>query len=335
MDIVLDEKVVGELSENGVVKTEDIGLLTVLALILQKGVEVVDGGDDFALCKSIRLGEEGYPRALYYALWQEGYIVKAKPKEVKIPKVEDKLEPQLAEAVLSSFREEAEKFLTRLDADLSQEEVREALDVFIQNWLEGASAAALPISWRLYDAGLKTGMRDTGVDVSRKAHRLGRDWIVKHPNGILEAIHGLAEEQRKGMAKVIKNTFEGKEPFQKDVLKKRILEVADVGQARAAKIVRTEIAKVSNSGRILAWMQDPMKDSYNYNWIAVHDHRMKPISKVLEDNGPYTLEVIADLWHDPTPANCKKHGLEGADKIPYWQNDVFNQRCSLTRTIKR
>jgi len=346
-DISRDGEVVGTIDASGVISTQDAPLLSVLAGIVQHGIVCMRADGDSVSEHRVRIGEKGYGRALWFELQRVGYDVSPDMDIVKgrltaeerakgvPPEAARQEEANLLEAISESFADAFGKYLSKAGNFNNEVQARKAMDVFIRGWMESASAAALPISWRMFDSGLAAGSKETGVKVSDTTHKLGLDYVTKHPNSVMEAVRDLAGDQRKRMAGAIKDAFAGDEEFQLEVLKKRLTDVADIGQARAELIVRTEISKVSNEGRILAWEQDPLKDDYDYFWISVADDRRKSISKVLDDNGPYDLATITDLWRKPDTANCKKHGLRGAGALKDWENDIYRQRCSLTRRVKR
>lgn len=366
MNIRSHGKKVGTLEPNGLVTTEDKELTLFLSDVVVDGIPFTDynAGDDdeFIVTDSIKIGHPLWPKALWYALQEAGFdvddwkdaqielissdddlstdelileLIKARDDLApRLPRGAKKIEGSLLITLKAWLTDKFKQFFGMLTEDMTETEAIDALDASMMEFLQEAQKVILPMTWKLYQVGLNNGIKDTGVDVGDTVHRLGFNWIVNNPNGIMESVKGLTKEQRDSMAKVIHNAFAGLEPFQLGTLKKRLREQHDVGKARAELIIRTEVAKISNEGRLLAWEQDPLRDEYDYYWIATRDRRVKPISLVMQDNSPYDFTTVADLWRNPTTENALRHGLRGAAGLPPKQNDVFNQRCSITRRPK-
>ena len=371
---------IGEMQPNGLVKTKDQRLLHFIKRVLDEGLEVMETSamlDGFkTTSRRIKPGEKGYPKALWYALWEQGFtlgpaesaqkdvdamvndIAKAlevvqgandllktrqRPKPAAVEKVRGKVprgarkhEKELLAEIRGSYRQMVDSLIGGFGVDVLESEAQAALDEAIDMWLESTTRKVVPTAWRIYKTGLSAGMKDAGVKgVAGKEHKLGLNFITKHPNGILDAVRDMGDETRQRMSQVVTDAFAGVEPFELENLKAKIRDVEDIGNFRAETIIRTEISKISNEGRIMAWGEDPLKNEYSYWWVAVRDDRMKTISGVLENNSPYTFENIKKLWREPTTEMATSMNLRGTEVLKKKENDSYRQRCSLTRTAKR
>jgi len=102
---------------------------------------------------------------------------------------------------------------------------------------------------------------------------------------------------------------------------KEMREVVPAQRYQIERIVRTEVATVSNSGRLLGWSEDPYKYYYDYIWNATYDNRSKYISIWRGNQNPLTYDEALFLWeHQSQIFNGRE------------QNDTFNQRCALSRS---
>ena len=334
-DIYRGNRLLGHMDRNGLVNTTDSDLIFKVSDALLNGL----GG--------VRLGNPQYPSELTKYFGDAGLtivpfdLVKAglpedirKKIEGKLPKGAKKFEPELLKIIKGNYTEELNKFLGDLTPEMTEGEVQDRLNEFIKRYTTNTVAAIAPISWGIYETGLEAGMKDTAVALGAKAHNLGYNWIIKNPNGILEAAKGLGREQHQAIAGVIRDAFKGEIPFSLPTMKKKVKEVGDIAGMRAELIVRTEISKISNEGRLLAWEQDPNREEYFYWWVSTADERRKAISKVFDDNGPYTFEQIKTMWRTPTTAMAQSMGLKGSEGLPVWMDDTYRQRCSLVRTPK-
>jgi hypothetical protein len=325
-DIYRGDERLGHIDRNGIVRTKDPELTSRVCEVLVKGV-----GEG-----RIKLGYPGYVSELSKHLEGMGLrilpfdLMKAvselpddvrKKLEGKLPKGAKKYEPELLKIIKGNYREELNKFLDEMKPEMTEGEVQDRLNAFIKKYATTTVAAATPISWSIYETGLAAGMKESGVALGGTMHRLGYNWIIKNPNGILEAVKDMGREQHQAIAGVIRDAFKGEVQFSLPAMKKKIKEVGDIADTRAELIVRTEISKISNEGRLLAWEQDPFKDEYGYYWIATHDERVKAVSLEFERGNPYTFEEIKRLWRNPISPTTG-------------QNDVYRQRCSLARMPK-
>jgi hypothetical protein len=342
---------VGILKPDGTVESvRDQRLFAVVKEAKDKGITVPiveKYGDDGEMLKSITVkqGDKGFVKALWYYLWESGYEVegtKTVGAEVDIEKakiapavkkamdaVRGKLpfgakqhEPELLKLIKESYAKRLAAYMKSLTPGTTPEQAKADLDTMIDDWVKTILKEVDKVCWNVAKTGLVAGAKDAGQALdNRFAHKLAAEWISKKPHNVLQAVDDLGEEQKERIGKVIKDVLGGTAPWDINDVRQKIAEQGQIANFRAETIARTEIPKLANMGRILAWEQDPEKDDYDFWYIATHDDRTKAVSLELERNGPYTFAEIKKLVAEPISPTTG-------------ESDIFRNRCSVTRTRK-
>ena len=205
--------------------------------------------------------------------------------------------------------------------------VRGAFTIWEKEFVEQAT----PIALTLYDTGMKTSLAEIGFafgadipDINALAA------LTKEPHGIVPALQHFVEEDRAKVETIIRASFEGGPvAFDLDDTVKAIQQQVGKEKWRVERIVRTETSKIAGFGRLHAWEADPQRDMYHYHWIATLDGRHKDVSAKLMREGPYTFDKIKELWLNPVAKVIDRKTGRMVE-----QDDKFNQRCTLARTLK-
>lgn len=202
------------------------------------------------------------------------------------------------------------------------------IDMAIAEWTPQVLRDAMPIIFQLYGVGLKAGIGEVGVVMaSDLPDPAAIEAIARSPHGFVPALENFIEEERKFAERVITQSFTGEQAFDLDEVVKTIESRVPKEKWRLERLVRTETSKIAGFGRLTAWEADPKRDWYLYHWIATIDGRQKKVSEKFMREGPYSFEKIKALWENPVA----RVYVDGK-----WidQNDAFNQRCTIARTLK-
>lgn len=334
--------VVGDMSPDGLIQEISEKRLTDVAKdVLINGIEM----PEFAFLEEHK-GEAGvrhilwkddeYPLALWYHLQALGYDVEDFPVDIEkasgrfvgmghlftasIPYGAKKYEPIIAQQIKNTLKYAVAKGIAKFKPGMTKAEMDALFQKTIDKWLDNILSLLKPIAWSL----MQTGLVGQGLDEQQysNAHKLAMDYLEEHPHSILNAVKTLGSDQKQAASDVLDRVFKGEVQWDLKKVKAEIMEKADVGSSRAELIARTEMTKISNMGRIMAWEQDPLREDYDYHYIPTRDSRTKAVSIELANGGPYTFEQIKALWLNPVSPTTG-------------ENDVFNNRCGLGRTRKR
>ena len=332
---------VGELGENGLISNiTDPRLAAIAVDVLQNGI----AGVDYVFFEEERgeanpsrttFADVEYPEALRDHLEELGFDVadldleKAAPKKpiglrhemrVGLPYGAKKYGPVLDQQIKNSLNFAVQKGVAKWKDGMTQNEMATLFNTQIEKWLDEILARLKPIAWNI----MMTGLVAEAVDEQHysNAHKLAMTYLEDNPYSILNSVKSLGEVQKQEATGVLEKVFKGELPWDINKIRAELMSRADVTASHAELIARTELTKISNLGRILAWEQDPLRDDYNYFWNAVHDEREKSVSKEFEAGNPYTLDQIKALWLNPISPTTG-------------ENDSFNQRCNLSRRRKR
>lgn len=222
---------------------------------------------------------------------------------------------------------------------LTQQSARAAMFSALYDWPALAMVTGDPLLDRIFSAGFMHGVSISGVVTGPDmGDDLVLEWLKQNPHGFMPALRGLAEDGIKALETVLTEAYAGHNdlgearPFDLDAMVDQATLRADVGVNRARLIVRTETAKASAYGRILAWGNDPQRDYYDYLWIATHDDRTKDISLLFEKRNPYSYWGIRHVWeHDHNVPQLVRNRHTG--KMA-WETSAFNCRCTPVRVPK-
>lgn len=199
-------------------------------------------------------------------------------------------------------------------------------------WGEVVVEQGMPIVTQLYQTGLAAGAAEVGFSFDSTAADVNAvRYLATKPNGLVPALQNFVEEERTAAEKIIRESFAGGEEgiFDLPVMTKKIQARVGKERFRIERLVRTETSKIVGQGRLQVWAEDPDRDMYLYHWIPTLDGRHKDISKLFGEGSPYTFDRIKELWENPIAT--VRNRVTGVTEV---QNDVYNQRCTIARTLK-
>lgn len=259
----------------------------------------------------------------------------SKADHPRYPKGTINLGDHLEALLYRMFNRSVNDVLKDIKPWMSRDEAIKTVIKALDAWEANADEETRELLRQLFKAGIRQGLTEGGMIPSKTRDDMALKWLAERPTGFIPALSTFTDGIRKEFERVITESFRDKTPdLQRMTMEIRKV-VDDQADWQIRRILRTEVSKVSNEGRILAWESDPDRDDYEYHWIAKRDHRTKEISKVLADNGPYTFEQIKKLWRTPTKQTAASMGLQGVERIPeHDANDIYHQRCGITRMLK-
>ena len=223
------------------------------------------------------------------------------------------------------LQEAVEDFLNSLTGNETREEVLAGIRVIIEKWEQTSLPAAESAFEALFKRGFTAGAVSAGVLERMGAGDINAMNVLKQGKyRIGERIKLFADEEIKEFQKIVWNSFTPEGVFSLEHLVKEMHDKVPAERFKLERIARTEVASVSSTGRLWAWMQNPEeREYYFYHWNSVPDNRQKAISKLRSSYGNMSFEEIKFLWF---------HQSQYIPDLKRWENDVFNQRCSISRT---
>jgi len=256
--------------------------------------------------------------------WVDEILNKAKFKiEGKLLYGTKNLGYQIVYDSYNSLKEAIDKYFKTITPGTNENIIVDGLIQTLENWQKEINIKLqVPIE-ELFRRGFAAGIIDTGISKDLDlVDKLALEFIVKHPDGILETLKTFSNEIRLRFKEIIADHFKDPE---------KVLSIfgltSDLGKEVASekwkfmRIARTETNKIVNSGRITGWSKDPYKNEYYYNWDAAADNRTKQVSYWRMNNGPYSWEEICFLWEHQKQLMSDNT----------WENDIYNNRCSASR----
>jgi len=147
-------------------------------------------------------------------------------------------------------------------------------------------------------------------------------FIKANPMRIGSRIVTFSQDLVEKFRPIIANSFTAEGIFNVDYLTNELNKVVPAKRYLLERIVRTEVAAISQVGRLIGWNSDNYKHFYNYRWNSTRDNRTKPISLRRAAGNPYAWCEICWLWE--RQEELRPNGRREVD----WPN----QRCSLSRT---
>lgn len=220
-----------------------------------------------------------------------------------------------------SLKKACNEFLDSLSPATPQHEVIHGLGDVVERWTKEQHLAMSEAFDKLYKAGFYAGVVNTGV---RPAMRLADELVLRllktDPNRIGARIKLFGQDIVKQFNRIVSESYTAEGEFWMHGMVQKMREVVPAQRYQLERIVRTEVAAVSNAGRLLGWSEDPLKYFYDYHWQNAYDNRTKYISLWRGNQNPLTFDEAKFLWeHQAQTFNGKL------------MNDTFNQRCSLSR----
>jgi len=342
MNIIHAGTKVGELTSEGLIREiADARLAAIAQDVLTNGVETIDyifheDHKSEANTHVVTHGDDDYPKALRSHLHQLGYDVESEDTlelekaekfrglgykmSAGLPYGAKKYGPVLENQIKNTLLYAIRKGIAKWRDGMTKVEMHGVFAKMMDKWLENLLVALKPMVWNIAQAGLVgEGLKEEQFS---NAHELAMNYLEDNPHSVLNAVKTLNVEQKQEAIGVLDDAFSGKMPWDLKKIKGAMMERADVSASHAELIARTELTKISNMGRIFAWESDPLREDYNYFWIAVADSHEKEVSKELAAGNPYTFEGIKALWLNPVSPTTN-------------ENDVYNNRCSIVRRRKR
>ena len=185
-------------------------------------------------------------------------------------------------------------------------------------WADAEKTAQRNSLQKLYDRGLEAGIRQTGVPVEKKIKKV--DYMIYRDTGIAPAIERLGNDSFQKIYGIVRKHFDIDKGIPLYRTKRNIDSWLREQRYQTRRMIKTETAKCANWGILKAWMEDPDRYHFIYNWEAVVDERTKRISKMRFSNNPYSADEINFLFNH----QIQKIGND-------WEDDTFNQRCYFSR----
>ncbi len=290
-------------------------------VIMPEGKKLNDGHKENEELNSFSLSSPDPYSDLYYD-WVDlqlgGVSIPGQhPKGAKV--IGKQIEADLYGSLLKSV----EQYLDGLPISTTRSEMVNGVSDIVDQWAKEVGDKVSLAFDNLYRMGLKAGILDAGIrSTTGIANELVLEFIRQHPNTIAAKVVLFSDDLKTRMNKVISSSFTADyEDYDLNHIIKDLKKEVKGQRYQLERIARTETASISNAGRLLGWSKDEEKYLYKYHWNNVKDGRSKEISLMRGEGNPYTYDEILFLWQH------QKQMI--GDK---WQDDTFNQRCSLSRS---
>jgi hypothetical protein len=181
----------------------------------------------------------------------------------------------------------------------------------------------------VFAQGFATGVHDAkgtkATDEPDAGDLHALEWMKTNPLGFLSAVGNVAQSEL--------------DWYNKHLPGKSIQEARALvkGRAEAAaykidRIVQTSDTKAVTLGRLLAWVDEPYRDFYNYYWLPLHDGREKDVSLLFERRNPMTYWKLRKTFEvDHVTPKLVINRYTGRREA---QISAINCRCSVARSPK-
>jgi hypothetical protein len=216
-----------------------------------------------------------------------------------------------------------EQYLDNLPASATRPEMLNGVTDIVDQWAKDIGSQISLAFDNLYRMGLKAGILDSGIrSTVGIANELVLEFVRQHPNTIAAKVVLFSGDLKAKMNKIISSSFTADyDDYDLNHIIKDLKKEVKGQRYQLERIARTETAAISNAGRLLGWSKDDEKYFYKYHWNNVRDGRSKEISLIRGSGNPYTYDEILFLWQHQKQMVGDK-----------WQDDTFNQRCSVSRS---
>lgn len=240
------------------------------------------------------------------------------PKQ-QLPLGAKSLADKLEYNTYSSLRNMVNDWFSKIEKLSNPEEVVIDLKKEILKWQRDIITNQMDDFQQLFSKGLEAGIRQTGVPVDEKY--IGDvNYAVLKSTGIGPAIENFGNDVFDKIYNIVMKHYKPDIGIPLYRSKRDIDSYLHNARYNTQRMMRTEVAKMSNHGVLKAWERDPDKNFFAYKWLNPEDDRSKKISLLRKQGNDYSFSEISFLW---------KNQLQKIDNG--WQNDIFNQRCSISR----
>ena len=233
----------------------------------------------------------------------------------KLPRSTKQLADESEFYLYSGLRNSINRWYADIDESTDMDEALANLKLSLYKWANQEKSNTRESMQSLYDRGLKAGEKAANVQVVKPTKKI--DYAVYHETGVAPAIDRLGEEAYNKLSNIIKKYPDNISSFK---VKKECDKFLKANRYQTRRMIKSQVSSMANFGLLKAWSEDDNKFKYKYYWNSVGDNRTKTISKQREADNFYSYKELEFLWTH----TLQKFG----DK---WENDAFNQRCSISR----
>jgi hypothetical protein len=236
-------------------------------------------------------------------------------KDAQLPRGTKTIAHESEFKIYHGLRNTVNKWFEGVQKDTDPYTAIENLKKELFDWNHISKTESADTVQELYERGQEAGIKKGLKTPPGKSMR----HLVHKANGIGPALDNFRDECYGNLSRIMKrHIHDGEHALYRE--KREIDSWLRKQRWQTRLMVKTEVAKMANFGMLEAWGMDTEKNMYNYFWEAIDDDRTKEISRLRKSGNPYTADEIAWLW------NYQKQFLG-----KYWQNDVYNQRCHISR----
>ena len=265
---------------------------------------------------------DAYTNELYS--WADSQLEKAEARVEKVGPENAKVLGQRVESRLyTTLQGEIEDYLNSLVGTESEEEILTEVHNLLNKWQAGSVPLVESTFKSLFTRGFIAGAIASGFPGKLGSNDVNALKVLEGGKyRIGESIKLFRDDAVKEFSKIISEAYTPEGTFSLDSLVSKMKEAVPAQRYKLERIARTETSQVSNIGRLWAWNEDPDKYFYNYFWNSTPDNRVKDISRLRSTYNPLTFDEAKFLWFNQ------------AQQMPNgkFENDVFNQRCTLSRS---
>jgi hypothetical protein len=224
---------------------------------------------------------------------------------------------QVEHAVYHGLRDTVNDWFSRIEPTTQLDKAVLDLKADLLKWEIGVSRDVVTDVNDIFNKGIQAGMGNTGIAVPDRLTGMFNYQMYK-PTGISPALENFQNSVFDSLSGILRKHYDNGFPIYST--KRDIDSYLRKARYNTRLMIKSEVAQMANLGQIIAWEQDPDRYMYEYFWNAIDDDRIKVISKSRLDGNPYAYPEIRFLWENQ---------IQIIDGVEY--NDVFNQRCSISR----
>jgi hypothetical protein len=234
--------------------------------------------------------------------------------EIKVPRGTKKLAADSERSIYLGLRKAVNSWFEDVQKDTDYYSALANLKMSLINWNQDSKSTSGETVQKLYNLGLEAGVLKGASIKSKEVKHL-----INKSNGIGPALDNFKDSCYSNLSRIMqKHIHDGEHALYRE--KREIDSWLRKQRYQTRMMVKTEVAKIANFGLIESWGYDNDRYFHNYFWNAITDERTKEISRIRKSGNPYTFDEIQWLWKNQEQLINDK-----------WQNDSFNQRCSISR----